>query len=142
MFKGQATPKLDDKNRLTLPAKYRRELGDEITVVCERERCLGVYRRDVFEAMMQQDAEGPSTFRRIRDYQRWMSSRAEDVTPDGQGRVTLTPQQLTWAEFDREVIVIGSGNRLEVWNPEQWLEYETALDTEFTNFDGRIAPDS
>jgi MraZ protein len=132
---------LDDKGRLTLPAKYRSELGDAVTVVCEPERCLGIYGRAVFEDQMRRFLEAPSTIRQVRDYQRWVNARAEDVEPDGQGRITLTTQQREWARFDREVVVIGSGNRLEVWNPTAWNEHEEQLNQEFINFDGIIAVD-
>jgi MraZ protein len=135
-------PKLDDKFRLTLPAKYRKELGYEITVVCEPEHCLGVYRREVFEEQMRHYMEAPSTLRQVRDYQRWMNSRSEDVEPDTQGRITLTTKQREWARFDRDVVVIGGGNRLEVWNPERWDCHEAQLDEEFVDFDGLIVTDS
>ncbi|MDR1450125.1 MAG: cell division/cell wall cluster transcriptional repressor MraZ [Propionibacteriaceae bacterium] len=141
MLKGRATPKLDEKNRLTVPVRYRKELGFEVTVVCEPEHCLGVYGREVFEAQMRRFMEAPATLRQVRDYQRWMNARAEDVEPDGQGRITLTPQQRDWARVDREVIVIGGGNRLEVWNPANWADREAQLDEEFADFDGLIATD-
>jgi MraZ protein len=130
---------LDDKGRLTVPAKYRRELGFDITVVCEPERCLGIYDRAVFEEQMRRFLDAPSTIRQVRDYQRWVNARAEDVEPDGQGRITLTPQQRDWAGLSGEIAVIGSGNRLEVWNPTAWDEHENQLNQEFINFDGLIA---
>jgi MraZ protein len=129
---------LDDKNRLAVPAKYREELAKAITVVCEMEHCLGVYRRADFDQTMRAYNEAPTTIRQVRDFQRWMQSRAEDVTPDGQGRITLTPFQRQWARLDREVIVIGSGNRLEVWNPADWEAYQATLEARFTDFDGHI----
>jgi len=142
MFRGTATPKLDDKFRLALPAKYREELAKEITVVCEMEHCLGVYRRQDFDQAMKEYNDAPTTIRRVRDYQRWMQSRAEDVAPDGQGRITLTPVQRAWARLDRDVVVIGSGNRLEVWNPDDWDDYQAQLERRFQDFDGQIVPSS
>ena len=140
MFRGTATPKLDDKFRLALPAKYREELAKEITVVCEMEHCLGVYRRSDFDDTMKEYNDAPATIRRVRDFQRWMQSRAEDVVPDGQGRITLTPLQRSWAHLDREVVVIGSGKRLEIWNPSDWEDYQADLESQFASFDGPIIP--
>jgi len=140
MFRGTATPKLDDKFRLALPTKFREELGQEITVVCEMERCLGIYRRQEFDNAMRQYSDAPTTIRRVRDYQRWMQSRAEDVTPDASKRITLTATQRSWARLERDVIVIGSGNHLEVWNPVDWEAYQAYLEQDFTDFDGQIVP--
>ncbi|MDR0960580.1 MAG: division/cell wall cluster transcriptional repressor MraZ [Propionibacteriaceae bacterium] len=139
-MRGTWTPRLDEKYRLTLPAKYRLELTAEVTVVCEQERCLAIYARDVLDAMMDPINAAPSTRREVREYQRWAQYRAEDATPDKQGRVTLTPTQRTWAGLDKDVVVIGAGNRLEVWNPETWDAYAAELDAKFADFDGDIVP--
>jgi MraZ protein len=140
MFRGTHTPKLDDKFRLSLPAKYRDDLAKEITVVCEIEHCLGIYRRSQYNEAMKPVNDAPTSIRQVRDYQRWMESRAQDSVPDAQGRVTLTEFQRAWAKLDREVVVIGAGNRLEVWNPEVWAAYQAELDARFQDFDGQIVP--
>ncbi|MDR1807281.1 MAG: division/cell wall cluster transcriptional repressor MraZ [Propionibacteriaceae bacterium] len=140
MFRGTATPKLDDKFRLALPAKYRDELTNLVTVTCEIERCLGVYRRDDFDRKMQAYNDAPTTLRAVRDFQRYMQSGAEDVTPDGQGRITLTAAQRDYAGLGKEVVVIGSGDHLEVWDPALWADYRTRLVEQFTDFDGQIVP--
>ena len=141
-MRGSWTPKLDDKSRLTLPAKYREELTEEVTVVCEQERCLAVYPKAILDAMMEPINAAPSTLRDVREYQRWTQYRAEDTSPDKQGRIIITATQRIWAGIDREVIIIGAGNRLEVWNPEQWATYSATLDDKFADFDGEILPRS
>ena len=141
-MRGTWTPKLDEKSRLTLPAKYRTELTEEVTVVCEQERCLSVYSKEVLDAMMEPVNTAPSTLRNVREYQRWTQYRAEDANPDRQGRITITASQRSWAGLDRDVIVIGAGNRLEVWNPERWEAYSATLDDKFADFDGEIVPRS
>ncbi|MCL2735333.1 MAG: division/cell wall cluster transcriptional repressor MraZ [Propionibacteriaceae bacterium] len=141
-MRGTWTPKLDDKFRLTLPAKYREELTEEVTVVCEQERCLAIYAKPVLDAMMEPVNAAPSTLRDVREYQRWTQYRAEDANPDKQGRVTITATQRSWAGLDHEVIVIGAGNRLEVWDPARWEAYAASLDEKFADFDGEIVPRS
>jgi MraZ protein len=133
-------PKLDEKSRLTLPSRFRIELTNDVTVVCEQERCLSVYPREVLNRMMNPIYEAPSTFRQVREYQRWSHSRAEDANPDKQGRITITPVQRLWAGLDKEVVVIGAGNRIEIWNPERWIKYAESLDEKFADFDGEIVP--
>ncbi|MCL2471200.1 MAG: cell division/cell wall cluster transcriptional repressor MraZ, partial [Propionibacteriaceae bacterium] len=108
-MRGTWTPKLDEKSRLTLPAKYRTELTEEVTVVCEQERCLSVYSKEVLDAMMEPVNTAPSTLRNVREYQRWTQYRAEDANPDRQGRITITASQRSWAGLDRDVFVIGAG---------------------------------
>ena len=142
IMRGMFTPKLDDKSRLTLPAKYREELTDEVTVVCEQERCLAIYAKSVLDQMMSPVNAAPSTLRDVREYQRWTQYRAEDAAPDRQGRVTISAVQRQWAGLDKEVIVIGAGNRLEVWDPVKWEAYAAALDDKFADFDGEIVPRS
>ena len=139
-MRGSWMPKLDDKFRLTLPKKYRFELTDEVTVVCEQERCLGIYAKTVLDALMERINSAPSTVKEVREYQRWSQHRAEDATPDKQGRITITSLQRLWAGLDRDVVVIGAGNRLEVWNPDAWVTYAQSLDDKFADFDGEIYP--
>ncbi|MDR1388100.1 MAG: division/cell wall cluster transcriptional repressor MraZ [Propionibacteriaceae bacterium] len=137
-MRGTFTPRLDEKHRLTLPAKYRDELTAEVSVVCAQERCLAIYAKPVLDAIMEPYNGAPQTRREVREYQRWMLARAEDAVPDRQGRVTLNGSQLHWAGLEKEVVVIGAGNRLEVWDPERWNEYAARLDDQFEDFDGDI----
>lgn len=142
MMRGTFTPKLDDKSRLTLPAKYRVLLSDEVSVVCEPDRCLGIYAKAVLDEEMEPINSAPSTIQAVRDYKRWTQSRAEDATPDKQGRVTITPMQRAWANLDKEVVVIGASDHLEVWDPNKWAERLARLDDKFADFDGEIVPRS
>lgn len=137
-MRGMSTPKLDDKFRLTLPAQFRAELTEEITVVCELDNCLAVYPRAVMDKMMEPINQASPTIRRVREYQRWMQYRAEDASPDKQGRITLTATQRAWAGLDRDVVVIGAGPRVEIWNPQRWETYSPTLDEKFENYDGNI----
>ena len=141
-MRGTWMPKLDDKSRLTLPAKYREDLSEEVTVVCEQERCLSIYPRQVLDAMMEPINAAPSTLQDVREYLRWTHSRSEDATPDKQGRITISAAQRTWAGLDKDVVVIGVGPRLEIWEPTRWQEYSTTLDEKFANYNGEIAPRS
>ncbi|MDR1512125.1 MAG: cell division/cell wall cluster transcriptional repressor MraZ, partial [Propionibacteriaceae bacterium] len=65
MFIGTATPKIDDKFRLALPTKFREELAKDVSVVCEMDGCLGIYRRPDFEEIMAQATVAPTTFRDV-----------------------------------------------------------------------------
>jgi len=139
-MRGTQNPKLDEKSRLTLPAKYRTELTDDVTVVCEQEHCLSIYNRAVLDKILEPVNAAPSTSLTVREYQRWVNSNAEDATLDKQGRITITANQRAWAGLERDVVVVGIGSRLEVWNPERWTVYHAGLNEKFVDFDGEIIP--
>jgi MraZ protein len=139
-MRGQYKSKLDDKFRLTLPSKVRKQLDSDLVVVCDAENCLAIYRSDDFDEKTEQLDNASTTNERVRAYQRWLHSRAEDAHQDAQGRVTLGAIQRSWANLEGEVMVVGVGKRLEVWNPVAWAEYSPNLDDRFANVDGEIIP--
>ena len=91
MFLGTHTPKLDEKGRLILPAKYRDELSDGLVITRFQERCLAIWPRAVFVEVAQTVRSASSSQQHVRDYQRMLASGASDETPDKQGRVTIPP---------------------------------------------------
>ena len=89
MFLGTHTPRLDDKGRLFLPAKFRERLSTGLVVTRGQERCLYVFPMDEFLKVTQQMQAAPTTNRAVRDYIRVFLSGASDEIPDKQGRVTV-----------------------------------------------------
>ncbi len=120
MFLGEFSHTLDEKGRLTIPAKFRDELAGGLVITRGIDRCLSVYPRQVWDGLAEQIAKLPLTQRNARNFGRLMFSGAADFIPDRQGRV-LIPQGLRdYAELDSEAIVIGLYDRLEIWNPDSW----------------------
>ncbi len=113
--------KLDAKNRVFIPTKYRDQLeeGKEFIILKGPEKCLYVYDEDTFEKISEQ-------FKNSNDRvaQRSFFSQAIDVTPDKQGRVTLSADQLEHAEIKRELVIVGAGQRFEIWAEEN---YDSAI---------------
>ena len=97
MFLGTHTPKLDEKGRLILPAKYRDELSDGLVITRFQERCLAIWPRAVFVEVAQTVRSASSSQQHVRDYQRMLASGASDETPDKQGRVTIPPHLRAYA---------------------------------------------
>lgn len=135
MFLGTYQPKLDDKGRLILPAKFRDQLEDGLVVTRTQERALAVYPVATFEAMMADVSSAPSTVKQVRDYQRMLSAGASFEVPDKQGRVTIPPILRTYASLDREVVVIGAMNRAEIWDQKLWDEYSASQEAGFADLD-------
>ena len=118
MFVGSYTPKLDEKNRLFLPAKFREQLAEGLVVTKGQDFCLTVFPRADFAAMTGRIQEAPLTVRQAREYGRFLAMRAAEDKPDKQGRITIPPLLKEYAGLDREVVVIGALNRVEIWDPE------------------------
>src|SRR4029450_8835770 len=98
MFLGTHTPKLDDKGRLILPAKYRNELADGLVITRFQEHCLAIWPTDKFvDEVTKPPGAPPPSQQRVRDYQRILASGASDEVPDKQGRITIPPHLRSYA---------------------------------------------
>ena len=116
MFLGTYAPKLDEKGRIILPAKFRDELAAGVVITRGQEHCLYVYSSREFERVLEKVSQGPVTDKDTRDYQRGLLSGAIQELPDKQNRVTLPVILREYAGLDRELTVIGAGNRAEIWD--------------------------
>ncbi len=131
MFLGTYTPKIDDKGRFVVPAKYRDELEDGVVITRQQDRCLAIYPIETFVEMTKKVGDAPATVKQIRDFQRWLAAGASDQTPDKQGRLTIPPHLREYAGLETDIVVIGSFNRIEVWDAETYEEYSTATEPVF-----------
>ncbi len=122
MFLGEFEHTIDDKGRLTIPAKFREELADGIVVTRGFDKCLWAYTRSEWERLSQQIAKMPSAHRPSRNLARFLFSSAFDSTLDKQGRVLITQTLRNYAEIDADTIIIGVMNRIEIWAPQRWSE--------------------
>lgn len=135
MFLGTYTPKLDDKGRLILPAKFRDDLEEGLVVTRTQERALAIYTAKAFEALMEPVASAPTTIKQVRDYQRMMAAGASFEVPDKQGRITIPPILRRYAGLQRDVVVIGAGTRAEIWDAQAWERYSEASEQGFADLD-------
>ena len=140
MFLGAHFPKLDEKGRFFLPARFRDDLADGLIVAKGQERCLAIFTPAEFERQAQAALSNSPTLRDIRDFQRSFAAGASEETPDKQGRVTIPPLLRAYAGLDKEIAVIGAFNRVEVWDLAAWQAYEAAQDEKFSSLDADITP--
>ena len=134
-FMGTYTPKLDDKGRLILPAKFRDQLAEGLVVTQGQEKCLDVWPESVFMAEAERAQARGMTSRMGRDYARTLFASAEQGAPDKQGRISLTPALREYAALSRDVVVIGAMDRVEIWEPTRWREYSTSASEKFADLD-------
>jgi MraZ protein len=134
-FMGTYTPKLDDKGRLILPAKFREQLAEGLVVTQGQEKCLDVWPEPVFMAEAERAQSRGMTSRTGRDYARMLFASAEQGAPDKQGRISLTPALREYAAITRDVVVIGAMDRVEIWEPTRWREYSASAQEKFADLD-------
>ncbi|HEV2888177.1 MAG TPA: division/cell wall cluster transcriptional repressor MraZ [Jatrophihabitans sp.] len=133
MFLGTHTPRLDDKGRLALPAKFRTELEGGLVITKGQERCLFVFPMAEFSRITELLRSAPVTQRNVRDYSRVFFASASHEVPDGQGRITVPSQLREYAGLSKDCVVIGANSRVEVWDAEAWQNYLTSTEQSFAD---------
>jgi len=140
MFLGTYTPKLDEKGRFFLPAKFRDELSDGLVITVGQDRCLVIYPLETFAKVVQQFVEAPSTVAKVRNFQRMIAANASDETPDRQGRLTIPPNLRRYAGLEKEIVVVGSINRLEVWDQQAWERFSDEQESAYADMNEEVFP--
>ncbi|MCS5722806.1 division/cell wall cluster transcriptional repressor MraZ [Herbiconiux sp. CPCC 203407] len=140
MFLGTYEPKLDDKGRIILPAKFRDELAGGVVITRGQENCLYVFSTREFEDLHEKIRQAPVTSKQARDYLRVFLSGASAETPDKQHRVTIPVALRGYAKLDRDLVVIGAGSRAEIWDAEAWNAYLAAQEAAFSETDEEVIP--
>ncbi|MDO5727662.1 MAG: division/cell wall cluster transcriptional repressor MraZ [Bowdeniella nasicola] len=140
MFLGTYEPKLDDKGRLILPAKYRDQLTAGLVLTRGQERCLYMFPMREFEAIHEQLRSAPLTSKQARQYLRVFLSGATDEQPDKQGRITIPANLREYAGLGRELAVIGMGTRVEIWDLQTWNTYLAAQEAEYSDTAEEVVP--
>ena len=140
MFLGTHAPRLDEKGRLFLPAKYRDELAGGVVITKGQERCLYVFPNEEFERITGALRAAPVTAKAVRDYSRVFFASAFDETPDKTGRITVPPGLREYAGLQRDCIVIGANTRLEIWDAQAWETYLAAQEDSFSEAAEEVLP--
>ncbi len=140
VFLGTYSPRLDEKGRLILPAKFRDELGNGLVLTRGQERCIYVFSQREFERVHEQMRNAPISSRQARDYIRVFLSGASDEMSDKQGRVTIPSALRDYAGLDRDLAVIGAGSRAEIWDSSAWAAYLEEKENAFSETDDNDIP--
>lgn len=140
MLLGTYTPRLDDKGRLVLPAKYRDELADGIVITKGQDRCLVLWPAEEFAGYAQRLDEASRSHAAARAYLRVLFSSANDQTPDKQGRILLPADLRGYADLGGEVVIAGNGSTCEIWQPDAWQRYLEDQERAFSGLDEEVIP--
>ena len=128
-FRGHYEHSLDAKHRLSIPARYRAPFSDGLVLSKDADACIAVWTPEEHEHTVSRALEGQNPLgRAFKRIQRYHQSNSFDLELDSAGRVTLPPPLLTHAGIEKEVVVAGVGNHVEVWGREAWHADQQALD--------------
>jgi MraZ protein len=140
VFLGTYSPRLDEKGRLFLPAKFRDELAGGLVITKGQERCLYVFALAEFTQLTDRLREAPLTAKGARDYGRVFFASAHDEVPDRQGRVTVPQPLREYAGLARDCVVIGANTRVEIWAAEAWRDYLARSEEDFASLSEEVLP--
>ena len=140
VFLGTHTPRLDDKGRLALPARFRQDLEGGLVICKGQDRCLYVYPVPEFSRVTDALRGAPTTDRKVRDYGRVLFASASNETPDAQGRITVPPPLRQYAGLTKDCVVIGADTRIEVWDATAWQGYLETAEPAFADLAEEVLP--
>ncbi|MBD0292327.1 MAG: division/cell wall cluster transcriptional repressor MraZ [Jiangellaceae bacterium] len=140
MFLGTHFPRLDDKGRLILPAKFREQLAEGVVITRGQERCLYVWPRAEFLRFTERLRAAPITNRGVRDFARMLSAGGSDEVPDRQGRIPIPSVLREYAGLDRDCAVVGAMDRVEIWAPAAWRAYQADKEQLFADVSEEVLP--
>lgn len=130
MFIGEYSHNLDEKGRLAIPVKFRRELNKGTIVTRGLDNCLFIYTKKEWEKVAKKLAALPFGQANSRAFARLMLAGAMDVELDVQGRVILPEYLRKFAHLKKAVVIAGLYSRLEVWDEENWNRYKSQTEAE------------
>jgi len=141
LFLGTYKPRLDEKGRLILPAKFRNQFAPGLVLTRGQDRCLFLLPLDEFRRMYDHLRQAPVTSSQARDYMRVFLSGASDEVPDKQGRISIPAPLRAYAGLDRDIAVIGAGSRVEIWDAAAWDTYFAEREAGYSETAEQIFPD-
>lgn len=122
MFMGEYHYSIDDKGRITIPSKFRYELGENFIVTRGLDNCLFVYPKQEWNNIITKYRELPNT-KNARDFMRFFLSGATECEFDRQGRINVSAPLMKYADLNKECVIIGVNDRLEVWSKDRWTNF-------------------
>ena len=120
MFMGEYHHTIDEKGRIIIPSKFREDLGEKFIITRGIENCLFVYSLSSWEKITNKLEALPFTKKDARQFVRFFLSGATTAEFDKQGRVNITSPLISYANLQKDCVVIGTGDRLEIWSQEDW----------------------
>ncbi|MGN1385118.1 MAG: division/cell wall cluster transcriptional repressor MraZ [Bacillus sp. (in: firmicutes)] len=131
MFMGEYHHNIDIKGRLIIPAKFREELGEEFVITRGLDQCLFGYSMNEWKMIEEKLKTLPLTKKDARAFTRFFFSGATECELDKQGRVNISSPLLNYAKLEKECVILGVSNRIEIWSKQQWEDYFSESEDSF-----------
>lgn len=125
MFIGEYEHSIDNKGRITMPVKLKTEIGEKFVITKGLDGCLFVYSQEEWTNFEEKLKTLPLTNKNARDFVRFFLSGAIECELDKQGRFLITSNLREYAILEKDIVIIGVGTRLEIWNREKWKKYSS-----------------
>ena len=135
MFLGEHKHIVDVKGRVVMPSRFRPELERGLVVTKGQDRCLAVFPVERFNQEVDRLNRLPRTDRRTRNFARSLYGGASDLPLDAQGRLPLPAALRSYAGLERDVVVCGVGDRVEIWDAETYYRFQADNDDAFAQTD-------
>lgn len=126
MLIGEYEHSLDAKGRVIMPAKLREDMGEKFILTKGLDGCLFGFSQNEWANFEEKLKTLPLTNKNARDFVRFFLSGATECEMDKQGRFLVSANLREYAQMDKEIVVIGVGNRIEIWNKEKWKVHNSA----------------
>lgn len=143
MLIGEYIHTIDDKNRVSLPSKFRKELGKKIIITPGLDQCLFIFTSKEWEKVSQKlsSSEDDLSFLKAdkRNFNRFMFGRAAEVEVDSIGRILLPDFLKDRIGLKDKAAIVGVKDRVEVWNDRAWAEFKTKIEGEATGLAEKIS---
>lgn len=132
MLMGEYHHNLDEKNRLIIPSKLREEMGDLFVLTRGLDGCLFIYPKEEWDQIIEKYKELPNT-RDARNFMRFFLAGATECSFDKQGRISISSPLMRYAELEKECVIIGVNDHLEVWCEDRWEDFMNTNEREFSD---------
>jgi MraZ protein len=132
-FYGTNKHSIDQKGRIILPAAFRAKLGKVFMIAKWLDECLCIFSEEEWSRITEKVQNAPSTDSEVRTFSRVFFSGAAELEPDKQGRVLLPPDLRAYAGLKKEVCVVGTGTKIEIWDKVKWDEFEQKEGSDMTS---------
>lgn len=129
MFIGKYYYKLQTSGRISLPKEFRKD-ADKWVITRGLDGCLFIFKAERFQQELEQLATRSFTKKAHRDLIRIMSNEAKEVEVDSNGRVNLPDYLIQFAKLNEQIVIVGSFNRIEIWDQEQYHQYISQLENQ------------
>ena len=123
MFMGEFHHNIDEKSRLIIPSKFRSELGETFIITKGLDKCLFIYSKTEWDKIMQKVSTLQFTKKNVRAFERAFIGGASTIEFDKQGRINITSPLVHYANIQKECVIIGVNERLEIWSLEEFNNY-------------------